>query len=319
MSMLKQLWVVLNLGNIGRLWPLGQLDEPSASRPSDTGFRSFCFSWSIIAPMASRNLQTRFESNLTGLQPGGDVTWVARCCFGRTKIIVSCKRIRNCRVFDFSFNLLQWFSTATFSMIWSNFLGTDVQWSRCQQVLSAVLSHLEDAQRQQVAEKLRSMPHAEALISALNDYSDRTETDAQQLKNQFVKRMCRSSLWILIEKMSSKRCAQKRSPSLAVVCKCSRLGQSYWRSDWKPGMVWWCMGQEPSTEVETLPHSVCWRKLVLLLVSLLQANCIKAVRMVCNGINHDNPTLLSSHITSSLDFDHICSTIKLFAVQFHWI
>lgn len=55
-------------------------------------------------------------------------------------------------------------------------------------MLSAVLSHLEDAQRQQVAEKLRSMPHAEALISALNDYSDRTETDAQQLKNQFVKR-----------------------------------------------------------------------------------------------------------------------------------
>lgn len=77
-------------------------------------------------------------------------------------------------------------------MIWSNFLGTDVsQWSRCQQVLSAVLSHLEDAQRQQVAEKLRSMPHAEAVISALNDYSDRTETDAQKLKNQFVKRMCR--------------------------------------------------------------------------------------------------------------------------------
>lgn len=59
--------------------------------------------------------------------------------------------------------------------------------------------------------------------------------------------------------------------------------------------------------------------MVLLLVSLLPVNCIKAVRMVCNGINHDNPTLLSSHITSSLDIDDICSTIKLCAFQFHWI
>eukprot|EP00434_Breviolum_minutum_P037676 symbB.v1.2.033418.t1/scaffold4147.1/size43859/1 len=36
-------------------------------------------------------------------------------------------------------------------------------------VLSAVLSHLEDAQRQQVAEKLRSMPHAEAWAELLEE------------------------------------------------------------------------------------------------------------------------------------------------------